>query len=524
MTFVSFYFLVFLIVLTLVYFLVPAQERWMVLLAGSLLVYAKAGLQFLPFLVGSTLVTYLGAGAIGRIHEGAASAMAQASSKEEKKAVRKEEKRKAGRIMWLVVLALLAVLFYTKFAGRVFALLSASLRNHEPALTVIVPLGISYYTFSIIGYLLDVYWKRYPAEKNFFRLLLYVCYFPHILQGPIARYDRLGQQLRQLHFFDYDRVCLGAQLILWGFFKKLLIADRFAPFVSGVIGDWQHASGSLLFLAMFLYSMQLYADFSGCVDMARGMSQIFGIELDRNFSQPYFAVSVEDFWRRWHITLGAWFRDYLYMPVSVSGPVKKLSKAMRGKLGPKAGQKTTTICALVVVWFATGLWHGTGWNYMVWGAWQGGIIILSVLLGSFYPKMARFLHMDTESPEFHIFRILRTFLLCGIIPRALVKAPSLGAAAAILKKMALHPGLGVLKAKLFTYGVGKMEFLIGFGALFLLFLTSVMKERGWKIREHLAGRNLVFRWMVYLFIFFLVILFGKYGPGYDVSSFIYAGF
>ena len=524
MTFISFYFLVFLTAVAVVYFIVPAKARWVVLLAASLIFYAKAGLSYLPFMMGTAAITYVGARMISGIHERAALALASEERKDEKKAIRRKEKRSARNVMWIVVAVVLAYLIYTKFARKVAALFFSAASGGSPALTVIIPLGISYYTFSTIGYVLDVYWKRYPAEKNFFLYLLYVCYFPHILQGPIARYDRLGFQFRELHYFDYRRVCFGVQLALWGVFQKLVIADRFGPFVTNVLANYQNASGSLLLFTMFLYAVQLYTDFSGCVDIARGMSQIFGIEIEQNFRQPYFATSVDDFWRRWHITLGAWFRDYLYMPVSISGFVKKFSRAMRKKFGAVAGQNTTTVCALILAWIATGLWHGAGGNYMLWGAWQGGIIILSVILKPVYPRMLKVLHFDPDSPEFHVFRILRTFLLCGIIPRTFVKAPSLGAAAVILKKMLTSPGLGVFRHTVFTYGLGKIEFLIGFAGLFLLFLTSVMKERGWQIRAHLAGRNLVFRWSIYLFLFFFVILCGKYGPGYNAASFIYMGF
>ena len=524
MTFVSFYFLLFLAATAVIYFIVPVRTRWVVLLAASLLFYAKAGLTYLPFMLGTALLTYAGARAISGIHEKAAAAMASASSKEEKKTVRRRDKQASRRVMWIVVLLVIAYLFYTKFAKKILALVQTSAAGENPALMIIVPLGISYYTFSTVGYVLDVYWKRYPAEKSFFRYLLYVCYFPHILQGPIARYDKLGVQFREPHYFDYRRVCFGVQLILWGFFKKLVIADRFSPFITNVLADYQNASGMLLFFTMVMYAIQLYADFSGCVDMARGMSQIFGIEIEQNFAQPYFAISVEDFWRRWHITLGAWFRDYLCMPVSVSGFVKKLSRSFRKKFGPVAGQNATTICALIAVWLATGLWHGTGWNYMLWALWQGGIITLSVILKPVYPKMLRFLHFDSSSPEFHLFRILRTFLLCGIVPRTIVKAPTLGAAAVIFKKMITRPSPGAFRHTVFQYGVGKMEFFLGFSGIFLLFLTSVMKERGWSIREHIAGRNIIFRWSIYLFLFFFVVLFGKYGPGYNAASFIYMGF
>ena len=257
MTFVSFYFLLFLAATAVIYFIVPVRTRWVVLLAASLLFYAKAGLTYLPFMLGTALLTYAGARAISGIHEKAAAAMASASSKEEKKTVRRQDKRASRRIMWVVVLLVIAYLFYTKFAKKILALVQTSAAGENPALMIIVPLGISYYTFSTVGYVLDVYWKRYPAEKNFFRYLLYVCYFPHILQGPIARYDKLGVQFREPHYFDYRRVCFGVQLILWGFFKKLVIADRFSPFITNVLADYQNASGMLLFFTMVMYAIHM---------------------------------------------------------------------------------------------------------------------------------------------------------------------------------------------------------------------------------------------------------------------------
>lgn len=495
MSYTSFFFLVFLLGVLVLYFLFPLRYRWIVLLAGSLYFYILAGVKFLPFLLADALISFLAAGFISRLDK-------------------KTKKRQRICLLSVTLVALIGLLCFVKFAGYFL-----------PAKSVIIPLGISYYTFSTVGYILDVYWGRYQPETNFLKYLLFVSFFPHILQGPIPRFDRLAPQLVEGHRFDYRRVCFGAQLMLWGFFQKLVIADRLDIFVSSVYNDCENQYGLVLLGATFFYAIEIYTDFCGCVNIAKGMSQMLGITLEDNFRQPYFSQSVEEFWRRWHMTLGGWFRDYLGMPVSISKPVKRWSKAARKKWGPVAGKKTVSICALVVVWFCTGLWHGTGWNYMIWAAWQGGIIILSVLLREQFITWKKALKIQETSKPFQLFRIVRTFILVGMIPRVITHAPSLAAARTIF--INTFKGIGMtqlLHGGWTSYGWSRWHFGIACGAILLQFVVSVLKEKDVQIRETVAGFKLPVRWILYLGLLFVVIIFGIYGPGYDAAGFVYVDF
>ena len=525
MSFVSSVFLISFIIITAVYFLCPVRIRWVVLLGASLVLYGRADLRYLPFLLCSALVSFFAARLIGRRYT-LAEEQAKGVEKQEARALRAAAKKSACRIMIVTLVIVIGLLCYTKFARQVLSLAEklSSGRFSFSDFQVLVPLGISYYTFSAVGYVLDVYWKRYPAENNFLKYLLYLVYFPHIVQGPIPRYDRLAPQLTGEHRFDYDRVCFGAQLMLWGFFLKLVIADRVSMYVNYAYGSIPEQAGSVLLFATILYAVQIYTDFSGCVNIAKGMSQIFGITLDDNFHQPYFASSVEEFWRRWHITLGSWFRDYLCMPVTVSGKVKQWSKNARKKWGKRAGQNVTTLAALVAVWICTGIWHGTGMNYMLWALWQGGIIAMSVLLEPTYERVRSRLHIRDNSQGLHLFRVLRTFILTGIIPRIFVRSGSVSASGQIIARILTAFAPGQFYASLSDSGMSKVNWAIAFLAVCLLFVISLLRERGVRIRETVAARNIVIRWILYMGLLYVVIIFGKYGPGYDAKSFIYADF
>jgi len=530
MLFTSFTFLLFLTAVVAVYFICPVRFRYLVLLAASLVFYGIAGVQFLPFILLTAALSYGAARMIDNENQACAKELAElAGNKEAVKQRKALSKTRCRRYMIIALAVILGYLGYTKFARGVFNFVARATGNADSwsasALFLIVPLGISYYSFSTVGYVLDIYWKRYSPEKNFLRYLLYVTYFPHILQGPIARYDRLGVQFAQEHRFDYKRVCFGMQMIMWGFFQKLVIADRLNSFVSAAYGNYANEPGTILLIATLFYAIQIYTDFAGCVNIARGVSEIFGITLEDNFRQPYFARSVDEFWRRWHMTLGAWFKDYLCMPVSVSKPVKNLAKTIRKRFGSAAGKDVTTIAALIAVWTCTGVWHGTGLNYVVWGFWQGGIIILSLLLEPLYARGRKLFGIREESVEWKAFQMARTFVLTGIIPRVIVRASSLSAAAVIFKKiLTIWRSPSLLDGSLLRYGMTTLDFVIIAFAVGLLLAVSIMKERGVSIRESVANMHIVVRWAIYLFIFYFIVIFGIYGPGYSASAFVYMGF
>ncbi len=521
MSYVSSEFLIGFILTALLYFICPGKFRWLILLAASLSFYWRSEGWVIGFILFVSVFSYGVARIIAQRNLQAMQAAA-----DQVKQIKAKVKVQNKRLLIFALVVMIGLLIYCKFAGKLVLALGQMIRGGEDASIwkVIFPLGISYFTFSAVGYVLDVYWKRYDAEKNFLRYLLYMTYFPHVVQGPIPRYGKLGDQFKKVHRFSYERITFGAQLIVWGFFQKLVIADRLSDFVSYIYNDVSVYPGSAILFSTFLYAFQIYTDFSGCVDIARGVSQIFGIELELNFRQPYFATSVDDFWRRWHITLGAWFRDYLAMPVTVSPFVKKCSKTVRKKYGRRKAQLVTIVFPLVAVWVCTGAWHGTGWNYILWGVWQGGIIIISKILEPTFTKINEKLHIRTEGFPWHLFRIIRTFILAGIIPRLLVRSANVPQAMLAVRRIFTSFRLGELRSVVAASGVSKVNWGVAVVSLFMLFVISLLKERGVSIRASIAKLPLPVRWALYLSLLYFVIIFGIYGPGYDAKSFIYADF
>ena len=330
MSLVSNLFLLFVLASVLVYYIVPHKWQWLVLLVFSYIYYVAGGPRFVVFILFSTIVTWLAALMIEKMEA--------------------QENHKTARNILILGLILnfgmLGAVKYTNFAiENLNALFHMNLRG----MAILLPLGISFYTFQSSGYLLDVYWKRCEAEKHPLKYALFVSFFPQILQGPIGRYSRLANQFYAPHKFEGKNIARGFERILWGFFKKMILADWAAVFVDEIFVNPDQYSG-LALIGILLYTLQLYADFSGGMDVVIGIASMFGIELDENFKRPFFAVSVTDFWHRWHITLGQWFQTYIYIPLG--------------------GNRTGTckwIRNLLVVWILTGIWHGTEFHFILWG-------------------------------------------------------------------------------------------------------------------------------------------------------------
>ena len=458
MTYTSFFFFIFLLALAGLYFLLPLRWRWIALLAGSVAFYLINALSAFPYLLAEALIAYGGALLI-------------------RKKAAEDQKQTSRRLLLVVLIVIIGFLAVVKLV-----------RFIRPDSGFIMPLGLSYYTFSTVGYVLDIYWKRYEPETNFLHFLLYVSFFPHILQGPIPRFDRLGHQLFEGHRFEYRRVCFGLQLMLFGLFQKMVLADRLGIYVDAVFGNYQEQYGLPVIAAIFFYAIQ--------------------------------------FWRRWHMTLGGFFRDYVGMPVSVSKRVKSWSKAVRKKKGAEAGRHVVSLSALAVVWLCTGLWHGTGVNYLLWALWQGGIIAIATVNKTRFQNMKAALSIPDNSRLWHAFQVLRTFLLAGIIPRIITRAPSVYAAAVMVKHSfsPLHISQLTTNAGLKPYGWNLWHLGIAIAAMLIQLTISLLKEHGVSIREKIAGFILPARWAIYLAALFIVVLFGIYGPGYDAGNFVYMDF
>lgn len=519
---------VFLPIFLIAYFLMPGvKTRQFVIFLGNVVFYCSNGVYGLFILTATTMVVYVSSRAIERVYAHYDEEKTDMTPKEQA-ALFSKYKKHSRKTLWYALFCIVGVLAYVK-AGRYLGWEEIESFRHFRLKTVLIPLGLSYYTFSSIGYLLDVYWRKTKCEHNIFKLFLCMTFFPHIVQGPISKYQKVMKQFDGLPGFQYENVCFGLQLFLWGIFKKIVIADRLALYtgtVAASLSDFANPSafaGVEVFLAIILGTIQLYADFSGCMDMVCGISQCLGISLEQNFNHPFLSKSAAEFWRRWHITLGTWFKDYIYMPIATSPRFLKLAAKIRKKYGKRAGQNFSTAVPLIVVWFLTGMWHGTGNDYLAWGLYWGVLLILSNLVAPELKKINESLHIRTESFGFRLFQMFRTFaLFC--IGRTFTMAGSLAGCWNLWRSFfAEHRLWALFDGSLYTHGLDQKNFYIALVGIMLMLGVDILQERT-RIRETLARQPLVFRWAVYHASILVILIFGMYGNGYDASSFIYRGF
>lgn len=508
MSLISMEFLIFVGIAVIGYYLIPKRFQWIWLLIFSYIYYASSGIKILFFQLYTTITTYGTGRLLDRVNH--------------KELPRNEAKSRKRRILigcLLLNFGMLAVLKYTNFAiENVNAIFHAGISFQK----LILPLGISFYTFQSMGYIIDVYWGKYEAEKNPFRFALFVSFFPQLLQGPIGRFDRLARQLYEQHSFDLLKAQYALQLMLWGFFKKLVLADRAAVVVNQVFQNYTQYSGVTNIVAVLMYSIQLYMDFSGGMDVVMGVAALFGVELDQNFKRPYFATSITDFWHRWHITLGTWMKDYIFYPVSLSKWMGKFGKWSKKAFGKKTGRVVPICVANIIVFLVVGIWHGAAWKYIAYGLYNGLIIAISSLLAPLYRKGFEKFHINPKSGAWHVVQILRTFLLVNI-SWYFDMAVSLSAAFAMMKSTVTGFSLATLTdGSLMMLGLDKLDYMILAMGCLVVFLISFLKERGIQIRESLGRKPLVIRWAVYGMLVFGIPMFGYVMT--TTGGFIYAQF
>lgn len=535
MTFTSLLFLVFVAVVVLVYYLVPKKLQWAVLLIASYGFYLSSGIDNVIYILFTTLFSF-GAGLLMQRqrdkNQEKILAHGDDITKEEKRELKKIVNKRIHTIQVITVLVNLLVLAYVKYLNffigcfnDMFTLFKWDISM--PMVNLIVPLGISYFTFNSIGYLVDIGRGKIAAERHLGKFALFVSFFPSVVQGPLMRFGDVGVQLQQPHKFDYDNVAKGIQLMLWGFFKKLVIADRVAVIANTIFAPgFEGYNGSEIFLGVLAYSFQIYGDFSGGTDITRGVAQMMGIDLPVNFERPFFATSMADFWHRWHMSLGAWMREFVFYPVMLSKPVTAVSKKFRKRFGGHAGKIVPSVAAPFVVFFLMNIWHGLSAQRIANALYNALIISSSVALMPVYNKISDFLRINKESFSFRLFQILRTFgVLC--ISRILTKAPSMADAWKMIKTMFTSFDLDLLfglEGKVFNYGLNQRELFIVFLALLVLLVVGILQENGMKIRDTIAKQGIIFRFAIYLSLIAVILIFGVYGPGYDAAAFIYGGY
>ena len=479
----------------LLYYLAPEKWRWTVLLAASWAFYLFCGLRAAAYLLFTTLTSY---GAGRRL--GALCARQQGADKAERAALTRQKRLAAA----LALVLNFGLLFLAKYWGHTAALLGTWLGKELPTLGLLLPLGLSFYIFQSMGYVIDCY-RGKPPERNLFRFALFVSFFPQLVQGPISRYGQLGESLFAPHPFSADNLKYGIERLLWGYIKKLVLADRAAVAVGTVFGAPEAYGGAFTALGVLLYCVQLYCDFSGGIDVSIGAAQLFGVTLTENFRRPIFARSLAEYWRRWHITLGAWMRDYLFYPLTLSKPFVRLGKWTRRRAPGMLGKVIPTSLATLLVYLVIGVWHGAEAKYFVFGLYNGLIMTLSLLLAGRFRAVKTRLGVG-EGRAYRAFELLRTMLLV-FVGRYLSRSAGVSAAAAALWKTLRHPCLYQLAdGTLFRLGLGGGDIAVLVLGVALLLLLEWRQEKGAQLRKALEQKPAVVQVLV-IFAALLGLLF-----------------
>ena len=514
----SFFFFVFLLFGFVLFYLSPGRFQWVTLLFLSLVFYHFAAWDFsILFLLLSAVLAYISSNIL-RVKRIA------------------ESSRAKGCVTAVAVIAVVGnVLLWFLLKGSSFWVTGTGILHRFlpsipqiPALPIAGALGMGYYTAQVIGYILDCYWGNTEPQRNFLKLFLFVVFFPQLTVGPISRYSDL-RCLYEKHRFSYDNMCFGCQRILWGVFKKLVVSDRVGIIINGIWADTATYTGFYPWIAVLLYPLQIYTDFSGCMDIILGAAELFDIHLAENFRNPFFSRSVQEFWQRWHITLGGWARDYVYYPVLKSRPVLAI-----GRWSKKRFKKNKRIAKLIpwavgngVLWFVMGFWHGSVQHILGVSVWFWTILLISEIFSPLSVRLVKVLEVNTESFSWHLFQSIRTYLVyaMGVV---FFSAPGLRTAIGrygIIFDAAKHLNPWIFfDGSVTKLGVTFADINLLIIGVFLLFAVAVLREKYGYARIWMQKQNLPFRWFVWLALFVIVLIYGLYGPGYDAATFIYEGF
>ena len=520
MTITSLTFVLFIIATLIVYYIVPKRFQWIVLLVSSTVFYLASGVKGILYVLLTSATVYGAAIFMQTITDRQKLVLRNKElnlTKEEKSEL-KTRNRKVCRGILIGTLVLnfgiMCVLKYAHLA--VFTINTLFKTDIYNSFYMFVPLGLSFYTFQAAGYLINVYWNRCNAEKSFFRLLLFVSFFPQMTQGPISEYEQLSEELFSEHSFDYKNYSWGFQRLIWGFAKKILLADALAPWVKSVFANYDTYAGVTVLIGAFMYSVQIYADFSGYMDIMCGYCEMLGIRLTENFERPYFSKSVAEYWRRWHITLGAWFKNYIYYPIGISKWNRALGKKLTSKFGKSVGKNLPATIALIAVWFLTGLWHGATWEYIAWGGVNGFFIILSMWLEPVYAKTKKLLRVRESSWIWRAFSTVRTFLLVTFI-KVLPEVGDIGRGFGLWKRVFTDYTVPDSFNQLFPFVENKRTLVIVIIFTALIFVSSLLQRRK-PIREYFNKIPWVARVLILAAVFLMICVFG------DLTSEITEGF
>ena len=538
MSFVSATYIFFVGIVFLLYYTLPKKVQWIFLLICSYGFYLYGGVKPLFFILLTTISTF-GAGLwMGKYERQYKEYLAEHRDdmdRSERRALKAEHNKPKKRILIGVLLLnfgiLLLLKYYNTFAEELNALFSLFKYDFDmPLVNLILPLGISFYIFQSLSYCIDIYRAKYEPETNFFKFALFVSFFPQMVQGPISRFDQLAPQLMAEHDFDFENFRRGLLLAAWGFVKKLVIADRAAIVVNTVFQDYADFNGFQTAVAIIVYAIQIYTDFSGGIDITRGVAQCMGIDLVENFQRPYFATSVSDYWSRWHMSLTGWMRDYVFMPMNMSKTMFNLGKWSRAHISGMIGKQLPSYIVTFTVFFLIGIWHGASPGHLAFAFYNASVIVSGMMLKPLLDKLAENLHVSEENFAFKVFCIIRTFVIL-VIGKVMVKAVSIPAAFIMLKTCVVDfVHFDHFRSMMNAMGMGGKDWLVLFLTCAVLFCVSLYQERNSiqgkdvQVRDVIESKPLVLRWVFYLFVVAFILVFGVYGHGYDATEFIYRAY
>lgn len=513
MSIVSFQFLTFLGLSIILYYVVPRKLRWFLLVLYTVIFFCLSSPPWTAiYLIANIVITYCSTRCIG-------------------KAAIKSNKGWGGVAALTLGLVgdvgILAVLKYSNFfimnLNKLFDILGINYTINQ--VNFVSPIGISFYTLISVGYILDCYWGTAVPERNIFKTGLFISYYPLLTSGPITRYSDMRTKLYEGHNFSYKNLAFGCQRILWGFFKKIVISSRAALIVDGIYADPDSYSGLYIWVAAFLFMLQLYTDFSGCMDIIIGASECYGIELPENFKTPFFSTSVQEYWQRWHITLGAWLKDYIMYPVLRTNGMNKLAKWLKVKVSKKASRQITSYLAMLCVWLLIGLWHGGQWKYIIgMGLWFWLCIVLNQVLQPLYKKLIFWLKIDTGLFSWHLLLSIKVFVFVAI-GNMFFRLDSLETTIHVihLAFAQFNPWI-LFDGSILKFGVTHVDLNIIVCGVAALLVVGIIQEKCISAREWISKQLFIFRWFIWLGLFTVVIIYGMYGPGYSALEFIYRGF
>ena len=386
-------------------------------------------------------------------------------------------------------------------------------------------LGLGFYSLSALGYLVDLYRGKIAREKSFVRLFSFLSFFPCLRLGPISRYERLVPQLLAPHAPSWDNIMSGFIRILWGYFKKIVIADRAIIALGVLVASPQEYGGGYAFFLIILYSVIIYADFTGGIDIALGVGRMLDITLAENFDRPFSSSSVREYWRRWHITLGAFFSDYVFYPLSVSKPIQGLSKKIRRSGRKKLGKRLPIYLALTLTWLLTGAWHGLGANFLTWGLANAAVIIVAQELSPFFKRARSNCPHSRRARVRHLLAAARTFFIIGALRLFDLWSDPVTALRAVASIFTDVNGWARLfSGGIYSLGLSAPDRLVIICGVALIFAVSRADwARGDRAREIISRRPLAATACAALLIL-ITAIFGVYGEGFDRSSFIYSQF